>query len=224
VRFAAPGHLGDRPRRTQRDVVGVDGGIGRGHRDEQVAVGVDQPDAAARGAEGGGRRAHHRRGHLDLGRRGGQVGHDLLQDLDPLLGRLGDPARGEQLEFVPAALGGVEDRGPDDPRLAVRIPAEHRIDQRGQPAAVRAHHVQGDLVHVVLHGQQRREVGLVIDLRARAQQVTEAAPADQLGAAEAGPGQERLVDLDDGPVRERGEVSARSMVVQLLGILLPGNP
>jgi hypothetical protein len=187
VQVTAAGHLPHRVAGVPRQVVQADRGVGGGHRGQNVAVLVDQPDAAARGAERRPGRADHDLRHLGLGRRRGQVRDDLLQHADAALRGLRGAARGEQLALVPAALGRVEDGGPHDPRQPGRVPAQDGVDQRGQPAAVLADHVERDLVHVVLHPQQRRVVGLVVDLTARGEQVAEAAPADQLRAGETGP-------------------------------------
>jgi hypothetical protein len=224
VQIAAPGHLGHRPRRRAGHVVPVAGGhIRGGHRDDLVALLVDEIDAAAGRAEGGLRRADHGLGDLGLGRRGREIGDYPLQHLDPALGGLGGVPGEQQLPLVAAPLGGVEDGGTDRLRVAGGVPAHHRVDQGGQLAAVRADHVEGHLVHVVLHAQQRRVVGFVVDLAAGAEQIAEPAVTDQVGAPVAGPVQERLVDLDDGAVGQRGQIAARRMLVEVDGVVVPGQ-
>jgi hypothetical protein len=66
-------------------------------------------------------------------------------------------------------------------------------------------------------------VSLVVDLATRCEQITEPPVTDQVGSFITGPGQERLVDPDDGAVRKRRQVTARCMLVEVLGIVVPGQ-
>jgi hypothetical protein len=63
-------------------------------------------------------------------------------------------------------------------------------------------------------------VRLVIDLPADTQQLLEAPDVDQPLAGVPRPGQERLVDLEDRPVRETRQVAAGGVVVEILGVVL----
>ena len=146
---------------------------------------------------------------------------------DPLARRALGVAREQQLALVAAPLHRVEDGGADQQRAPLRVALEHRVDQHGQPLAGGAHHLERDLVHLVLHAQQRRVVRLVVDPPAAGQEVLEAAAADEVLARVARPAQERRVDLDDLPARERREVAARRVLVEILGVVLrhaPGAP
>jgi hypothetical protein len=94
------------------------------------------------------------------------------------------------------------------------------VDEDRQSTAVCADDLQRDLAHRPLHPQQRRVVGLVIDPAAGREQILEALSADQVVAPVPRPGQQRLVDLRDGSVRERREVAARGMLVEIFGAVL----
>jgi hypothetical protein len=159
-------------------------------------------------------------GDLALVEAGGQRGGDALQALVALAGGALAVAGGQQLALVALAIGCVERGRAHEQRGAAGIAAQHRVDEHRQPPAVGADDVDGDLAHRALHLQQRCVVRLVVDPPAGREQVLEPPAADQVLAPVAGPGQERLVDLDDQPARQRRQVAARRVLVQILGALL----
>jgi hypothetical protein len=155
-------------------------------------------------------------------RRREQRGH-ALEPLDALARRPLVLAGAQQLALVAAPVGRVEDRRAHEPRRAVVVGREHGVHEHRQAPPVGAHDVERDLADRALHPQQRRVVGLVVDPPAGGQQVLEAPLADELLARVAGPGEEGPVDPADRAVGERREVAARSVLVELLGVLLRGD-
>ena len=167
----------------------------------------------------------HRGRDLRRVERGGQHRRDPRQALRAFAGGALPIARKQQLALVLAAVGRVEDGRADERGLPVRIPLEVGVEQHRQPAVVRADHLQRDLPDLPLHPQQRHVVGLVVDPPADREQVLEAPAADQVVAAIARPVQEGLVDLRDRPVRERREIPARGVLVEILvGLVVRGQP
>jgi len=65
---------------------------------------------------------------------------------------------------------------------------------------------------------------LVEDLPTGAEQISEPPVPDQLPAGVTGPGQKSLIDLDDGSVGKRGQVPARRVLVQVVRVVVPGQP
>ncbi len=141
-----------------------------------------------------------------------------------LLGLGSDPlgllAAPQQFLLVGAAVGGVEDGGTDQQRLAAGAVLDHGRDQHGQPAAALPPHLQGDTAQLALHAQQRREVRLVVQPPADGEQVREAPVAHHGLALQAEPVQQRRVDLGDGAVHHRGQIAARRRLVQVLRAVL----
>jgi hypothetical protein len=86
-------------------------------------------------------------------------------------------------------------------------------DQHGQVGAVGRLHFQGHAADLILHAEQRCEVGLVIQLAADIEQIGEGTAADELAPAISEPVQQSFVDLGDPPVQQRGQVSAGRVFV-----------
>jgi hypothetical protein len=93
-------------------------------------------------------------------------------------------------------------------------------DQHGQPGAVGGLQLQGHAADLALHAEQRREVGLVVQLAADGEQVGEVPAADEFVPGVPEPAQQRGVDLGDLAVQQRGQVAARRVLVQVLGAVL----
>jgi hypothetical protein len=77
----------------------------------------------------------------------------------------------QQFPLVRAAVAGVEDGGADQNRLAVAAGLDCGGDQHRQAGTVRGPQVKGDTADLALHLQQRREMGLVVELPADGEQV-----------------------------------------------------
>ena len=152
-------------------------------------------------------------------RRGGQAARQ--QAPAQLLGRLLLlAARPHQLLLVAAPVRRVEHGRADALRVPLVVAVEHRVDQRRQPRAVRAHDLHRDLADRALHPQQRRVVGLVVDPAAGGEQVLEAPRAHERLPAQPRPRLEGPVDPHDRPVRERREVAAGGVLEEVLGAVL----
>lgn len=136
------------------------------------------------------------------------------------LGFLGPQFREQQLPFVPAAFGGVEDRRPNHDRRSVRVALEDGVDERREALPVASDDVEGDLSDLVLHPEHGCVVGLVVDPPACGQQFGERAAADQVAPLVAGPGEKRLIDLDDRAIRRRRDVAARCAFIECLGVVI----
>ena len=92
----------------------------------------------------------------------------LVIELGDQRGRFaGGVTRLQQLLFVTAAVAAVEHGDQHGRRSIVLAGAESGIQDRRQPIPVLADDVERDLPHFALHRQQRREVGLEIDLGRR---------------------------------------------------------
>ena len=140
--------------------------------------------------------------------RPGQAHRAFLRLLGPALGQ-------QELLLVATPLGGVEHCDPDGPGLTVATAVEHRVHQDRHPVAVR---LAPPRAAISFTSPRTCSIGtdvrLVVDPRARGQQVDESTAAHQVVGGVAGPGQERVVDLDDGAVGRRREVAARRLVVE----------
>ena len=104
----------------------------------------------------------------------------LVQALELLGGLLGLLAGEEQLALVLAPVGGIEEGDAVDERPAGRVPLLDGVGQNRQGASVGAGQIERDLVHEALHLQERREMGVVEDPAADAQQVLEALVTDEV--------------------------------------------
>jgi hypothetical protein len=122
--------------------------------------------------------------------------------------------------LIAAALGCVEHGDPDRSWLPVLAAGQGRVHQHGQPIAVRAEQVEGDLLHAVRHQQRRTHVRAVVDPAPHREQVGERGLADHLCGVALDEGPERRVGLDDDPVRGGGEEAAGSRLVQRHGVVM----
>ena len=125
-------------------------------------------------------------------------------------GRLGRAPRLQELALVAPAVRGVEDGDADEARLAAGVSPLDGVDEDGQRRAVRPDEVERHLVEEALHAQQRREVGLVVDLARDVQQVLEAPPDELVPSRSRVQAGKRPVGLGDPPVRRRRRGSRRA--------------
>lgn len=128
-------------------------------------------------------------------------------------------ARAEELSFVAPAIGCVEDRQPQDSRTVEIVPDERRVHEYRKPLGVGPDELERHLPDLALHVQERSEMRFPVDPASRREQLDESLPHQQLAPFVAEPAQERLVDLDERPVRQRGHVAGRRMLVEVLCVL-----
>ena len=127
----------------------------------------------------------------DGGQRGRQEAALQGRDEDPQLrrARARPPAGPQQLPLVGPPVAGVEDRGPDQQRLPGGPVLTTEVTSTGSRVPSARPQLQGHAADLALHGQQRREVRLVVDPAADGEQVGEPAggPPAHRGRSRASP-------------------------------------
>ena len=126
--------------------------------------------------------------------------------------------RFHQLALIAPAIRGVEDGDADEEQLSAGTSALNGIDQNRERRAVLTDDFERHLVEEALHAQQRREMGLVVDLACDVEQVLELL-AEQVAPVPPGPRLEGAVCPGDPAVGAHRDVAARRVLEEILEVL-----
>ena len=149
----------------------------------------------------------------------GDPSFECLVELTQLrIGSLGGAARLQQLAFVTASIGRVEDRDAREQMPRFAIASLDRIHEHRKTPSILPGELQRDFVEETLHAQQRGEMRFEVDAAGDIQQVLQL-PGVEILCRVAGPPQKGGVDAQDTTARFQRQVTARRVLEQVFEVV-----
>jgi hypothetical protein len=145
-----------------------------------------------------------------------QLGHFAF----PLQADLGNVASLQKVMLVSSAVGGLDQRDPNEQSLPGGIPHLNSVRDHRERLASRRHHFDCELIEKALHPQQRRNVGFKIDAARHVEEVAEPF-ACHLFRRVADPAEKRVVHAFDASIRKQRNVRARRVLEHVFEIVDP---